>query len=111
LWQIELLKRNITPNQKRISKSSYPEGWRPLDIRSILNAGWMFWLTHRRNEESNQDMSEYDQRVRDHPSYRSYLSLRELSSLVLRAIELSDFQRGFLSSTGPEDLGNGQAGK
>lgn len=89
---IELLKDRITPiwQPQPTTASAYE-----CDIPTILNAGWIFWLTHEltaaEKEETNSKIAELDITRR-----LCYEPLVEISNLILKGIELDDFGKQFV---------------
>ncbi|MEW6418168.1 MAG: hypothetical protein AB1480_08610 [Nitrospirota bacterium] len=96
--QIASLRDQITPNQKILLQGN-KVGFEPFSMESILNAGWIFWLTHKREykpKEGVEEESKEEKRIND-AKERYYNPLKEVSSLVLRAIELSNFHERFIA--------------
>ncbi len=94
--QIKFLQKQITPNQKILSEGNELK-FEPFSMESILNAGWIFWLTHKKDVK-HLDRSEVDpqkKRIKD-AEEKYYKPLEEVSRLILRAIELSDFHNRFI---------------
>lgn len=91
---IELLKNRISP-------VAAPSGERDTatfkcDIASILNAGWIFWLTHEMDvsEEMEKDKSGKGASL-DKLRTLCYEPLVEISNLILKGIDLTDFNKQF----------------
>jgi hypothetical protein len=89
---IELLKNRITPVYAKSEEelSTFTE----CDIASILNAGWIFWLTHERELAQEKDNAAEVVSL-DKLRTKYYEPLVEISNLVLKGIELTDFNAQF----------------
>jgi hypothetical protein len=91
---VELLKNRVTPVIVQYEKEGTM--FSKCNIASILNAGWIFWLTHDR------DVSRKEENMRiegveslDKLRKLCYESLVEISNLILKGIELTDFGKQF----------------
>ncbi|MGB8658110.1 MAG: hypothetical protein WCE90_10065 [Candidatus Zixiibacteriota bacterium] len=89
---IELLRNRISPvYAKREENLSILTD---CDIASILNAGWIFWLTHERELAQEKDNAA-EVVSPDKLRTKYYEPLVEISNLVLKGIELTDFNAQF----------------
>jgi len=92
---IELLKDRITPVRsegKKVDSSTRPE----CDIASILNASWIFWLTHERDIAPGEEGTKTEEVASlDKLRISYYEPLVEISHLILKGIELADFDKQF----------------
>jgi hypothetical protein len=91
---IELLKNRIAPVNSTNKKDDTIEF--NYSIASILNAGWIFWLTHARDisQEKKNDKNEAMLHI-DKLRKVYYKPLVEVSNLILKGIELADFDEQF----------------
>jgi hypothetical protein len=91
---IELLKNRIPPVNSTHKKGDTIET--NYDIASILNAGWIFWLTHaedisqEKKVDKNEEMFYIDKLRKIY-----YEPLVEVSNLILKGIELANFNKQF----------------
>lgn len=91
---IELLKNRITP----IGAEYEQEGtaFSKCNIASILNAGWIFWLTHQIDVPAEEDKSKSGEVASlDKLRISCYEPLVEISDLILKGIDLADFNEQF----------------
>jgi len=87
------LKNRITP--VALENEQENNGYSKCDIATILNAGWIFWLTHEReiSEEKENKIGEVASLDKLRTKY--YEPLVEISNLILKGIELTDFNAQF----------------
>lgn len=93
-YQVQCLAREFPPNQRYIPKlmEKHPKGEPYFDMRSILNAGWIFYLTHKKSNVSTLEKLEREA-IYDPED----LQLRIISDLILLAIKSSTFQKNYLT--------------
>lgn len=90
---IGLLMERITPVVADNKEDS--SGFTKCDIASILNAGWFFWLTHERGLAQEKEDKTGEVASLDELRIRYYEPLVEISNLILKGIELTDFRTQF----------------
>lgn len=90
---IDLLRERITPVVADNKEDS--SGFTKCDIASILNAGWFFWLTHERRLAQEKEDKTGEVASLNELRTRYYEPLVELSNLILKGIELTDFNAQF----------------
>ena len=91
---IEELKNRITP--VALEKERENNGYSKCDIATILNAGWIFWLTHQLNVvDSEKQKGEGESTSLEKLRRLCYQPLVEISNLILKGIELTDFSAQF----------------
>jgi hypothetical protein len=90
---IKLLRNRITPVSTKHTK-----GFSSLDkcdIASVLNAGWIFWLTHERELSKERKRKLVKAASLSKLRIKYYEPLVEISNLILKGIELTDFRAQF----------------
>lgn len=93
---IEELQNRITP--VALEEEEDDDQCSKCDIATILNAGWMFWLTHQMDvRDSVEQKEKYESISLEKLRKLCYQPLVETSNLVLKGIELTDFRARFSS--------------
>lgn len=91
---IELLENRITPI--RSEDKSGENVFSKCDIASILNAGWIFWLTYEKEHPKEIEKEGIKEVVSlDKLRMVHYDPLVEISDLILKGIDLTDFSNKF----------------